>query len=96
MLHQLSVFGAISPNTFNSAVRKRRHPHIFSVSTLYQQIIEYSRRAAIPIIKKPNPALKADVCLSCIFMRAKRILSMINQKTEVFTANESNRNSTSN
>lgn len=51
MLHQLSVFGAISPNTVNSAVRKRRHPHIFSVSTLYQQIIEYSRRAAISIIK---------------------------------------------
>lgn len=51
MLHQLSVFGAILPNTFNSAVRKRRHPHIFSVSTLYQQIIEYSRRAAISIVK---------------------------------------------
>ena len=58
MLHQLSVFGAISPNTFNSAVRKRRHPHIFSVSTLYQQIIEYSRRAAISIIKNRILLLK--------------------------------------
>lgn len=58
MLHQLSVFGAISPNTFNSAVRKRRHPHTFSVSTLYQQIIEYSRRAAIPIIKNRILLLK--------------------------------------
>ena len=50
MLHQLSVFGAISPNTFNSAVRKRRHPHIFSVSTLYQQIIEYVRLAVVSVI----------------------------------------------
>ncbi len=58
MLHQLSVFGAISPNTFNSAVRKRRHPHIFSVSTLYQQIIEYSRRAAISIIENRILLLK--------------------------------------
>lgn len=58
MLHQLSVFGAILPNTFNSAVRKRRHPHIFSVSTLYQQIIEYSRRAAISIIKNRILLLK--------------------------------------
>lgn len=31
--------------------RKGVIPHIFSVSTLYQQIIEYSRRAAISIIK---------------------------------------------
>lgn len=58
MLHQLSVFGAISPNTFNSAVRKMRHPRIFSVSSLYQQIIEYSRRAAISIIKNRILLLK--------------------------------------
>ena len=32
--------------------------HIFSVSTLYQQIIEYSRRAAISIIKNRILLLK--------------------------------------
>jgi len=58
MLHQLSVLAQFRRTRSILPFEKRRHPHIFSVSTLYQQIIEYSRRAAISIIKNRILLLK--------------------------------------